>query len=65
LPKASQFTPKIYNILCEEVAILISQRLPAGSYSYEWDLSNLASGLYLYRLQAGDYVETKKIIILK
>jgi hypothetical protein len=48
------------------VATLVSDRLNAGSYFYEWAASNLASGVYLYRLsvgsltgEAGDYVETK------
>jgi hypothetical protein len=65
LPKASQVTLKVFNTLGEEVATLVSERLSAGSYSCEWDSSNLASGIYPYRLQAGDYVETKKMIILK
>ena len=65
LPKTSQVTLKVFNTLGEEVATLVSERLSAGSYSCEWDASNLASGIYPYRLQAGDYVETKKMIILK
>jgi hypothetical protein len=54
LPKRSDVTLKIFNILREEVATLVSDKLSAGSYSYEWDASNLASGAYLYRFQAGD-----------
>ncbi len=66
LPKASQVTLKVFNTLGEEVAILVSERLSASSYSYEWSRTGgMASGVYLYRLQAGDYVETKKMIILK
>jgi hypothetical protein len=65
LPKTSEVTLKIFNILGEEVATLVSNRLSAGSYSYEWDASNLASGVYLYKLQAGDYVEKRKMILLK
>jgi hypothetical protein len=56
---------KIFNILGEEVATLVSDRLSAGSYSYEWDATNLASGVYIYRLQAGDYVETKKMVLMR
>jgi hypothetical protein len=64
---------KVFNILGEEVATLVSDRLSAGSYSYEWDASNLASGVYLYRLQAGDAsqgagqgnVETKKMVLMR
>ncbi|UCF65754.1 MAG: T9SS type A sorting domain-containing protein [bacterium] len=73
LPKSSQVTLKIFNILGEGVATLVSDRLSAGSYSYEWDASNLASGIYLYRLQAGDpsqsagqgYFETRKMILMR
>ncbi len=65
LPKTSKVTLKIFNILGEEVATLVSERLSAGSYSYEWDAPNLASGVYLYRLQAGDYIETRKMVLMK
>jgi predicted GH43/DUF377 family glycosyl hydrolase len=54
LPKTSEVSLKIFNIHGEEVATLVSDRLTAGNYTYEWDASNLASGVYLYRLQAGD-----------
>jgi hypothetical protein len=59
------FTFKIYNILGEEVATLVSEKLPAGSYKYDWDASRLASGVYLYRIQVGDYVESKRMILLR
>ena len=65
LPKTSEVTLKVFNILGEEVASLVSDRLSAGSYSYEWDASKLASGVYLYRLQAGDYVETRKMVLMR
>jgi hypothetical protein len=65
LPKTSKVTLKIFNILGEEVTTLVSDRLSAGSYSYEWDAISLASGIYLYRLEAEEYVETKKMMLLK
>ena len=65
LPKTSEVSLRIYNILGEEVKTLVSDRLAAGTYSHEWDASNLASGVYLYRLQAGDYVETRKMVLMK
>ncbi|UCF64409.1 MAG: T9SS type A sorting domain-containing protein [bacterium] len=65
LPKSADVTLKIYNIIGEEVATLISGPLPSGSYTYKWDFSNLASGAYLYRLQAGEYIETRKMILMK
>ena len=66
LPKTADLTLKIYNILGEEVATLVSDRLTAGSYAYEWSRpTGIASGVYLYRLQAGDYVVTRKMILMK
>jgi hypothetical protein len=52
LPKISEVSLKVFNILGEKVTTLVSDKLSAGSYSYEWDASNLASGVYLYRLVA-------------
>jgi hypothetical protein len=65
LPKTSEVSLKLFNILGEEVATLVSERLSTGSYSYEWDGSHLASGVYLYRLETEGYVETKKMILMK
>jgi hypothetical protein len=60
------------NILGEEVATLVSDRLTASNYTYEWDAGSLVSGVYLYRLsieslsgEAGEFVETKKMMLLK
>jgi hypothetical protein len=65
LPKTSEVSLKVFNILGEEVATLVSDRLSAGSYSFEWDASNLASGVYLYHLQAEGFVKTRKMILMK
>ena len=56
---------KIYNINGEEVATLLSAFLHSGFHSVEWDASDVASGVYLYRLEAGGYVETKKMVLMK
>ena len=62
-------TLKVYDILGNEVATLVNEYRNAGSYEVEFNsassIKNLASGIYFYRLQAGDYVETKKMILLK
>ena len=65
LPKTTEVSLKIFNILGEEVTTLVSETLSTGTYSYKWDASNLASGVYLYRLRAGDYVETKKMVLMR
>ena len=58
-------TLKIFNILGEEIATLVSGSLPSGHHAVKWNASNLASGVYLYRLQAGDYVKTRKMVLMK
>jgi hypothetical protein len=65
LPNTTNVTLKIYNILGEEVAKLVSDRLTAESYSFVWDAGNLTSGIYLYRIVAGEYVETRKMILMR
>ncbi len=74
LPKTSQVTLTIFNILGEEVATLVSDRLAAGNHSYEWSRpAGMASGVYLYRLEAGDpsqdaeegFVETRKMLLMQ
>ncbi|MCK5454529.1 MAG: T9SS type A sorting domain-containing protein, partial [Calditrichia bacterium] len=59
LQKSSEVTLKIFNLLGEEIATLLSASLLSGSYSVDWSRpAGVASGVYLYQLQAGDYVET-------
>jgi hypothetical protein len=65
LPKTSEVTLKVFNILGEEVATLVSDRLSTGLYSYEWDASKLASGVYLYRLETEGFVQTRKMILMR
>lgn len=56
---------KVYDILGREVASLVEEKQLIGNYNVEFDGSNLSSGIYFYRIQAGDFVETKKLILLK
>lgn len=56
---------KVFDILGKEVATIVNEELPAGVYKYKWDATGMASGVYLYKLQAGSFVETKKMILLK
>jgi hypothetical protein len=67
LPQSGFVTLKIYNILGEEVTTLVSDKLSAGSYSYEWSgTGSLASGVYLYRLETDrGFSQTLKLILLK
>ncbi|MBE0572409.1 MAG: DUF4397 domain-containing protein [Ignavibacteriaceae bacterium] len=58
-------TLKVYNILGSEVATLVNENLSAGSYRFNFDAQNLASGVYLYELTAGNFREIKKMNLLK
>jgi hypothetical protein len=62
-------TLKVYDLVGKEIATLVNEYKPAGSYEIEFtsasSIKNLASGIYFYRLQAGDFVETKKMTLLK
>ncbi len=65
LPNESFVTLKIYDILGREVIQLVNQRLKTGSYNFSFDAKGLTSGVYFYRLQADNFVETKKMLLLK
>jgi len=56
---------KVCNSLGEEVAVLVNEEKLTGNYEVEFNASNLSSGIYFYRLQAGDFVQTRKMILLK
>ena len=59
-------TLKVFDLLGREVTMLVNEEKPAGNYEVEFSINGrLASGIYFYRLQAGSYVETKKMIYLK
>jgi hypothetical protein len=56
---------KVYDLLGKEVSTLVSEYRDAGSYNVDFDASNLTCGIYLYKLQAGDFVQTKKMLLMK
>ena len=58
-------TLRIYDILGSEVATLVNDEQEAGYYEVSWNASNFASGMYVYRLQAGDYISSKKMMMIK
>jgi len=65
LPKDSRVRLEIYNILGQKVTTLVDQTQRAGYKSARWDAESLSSGIYFYRLQAGDFVQTRKMVLLK
>jgi len=56
---------KVYDVLGNEVATLINEEKPGGSYEVEFNGESLPSGIYFYRFQAGNFVETKKLVLMK
>ena len=65
LPKNSFVTLKVYDMLGKEVATLLSKNLQAASYMMDFDASELPSGIYFYKFQAGDFVSIKKMTLIK
>ena len=65
LPKSSQTSLKIYNALGQEVATLVDDQLSPGTFKAEWDANGMASGMYFSRLIAGQYTETRKLMLVK
>ncbi len=63
--QAGMTTLKVYDLLGREVATLVNSDLPAGSHSVDFDATNLASGTYMYRLEANGYVLTRKMMLVK
>jgi hypothetical protein len=55
----------VYNLLGQEIAVLVNEKKEAGSYEVRWDASQFPSGTYFYRLQAGQFQDTKKMILMK
>jgi photosystem II stability/assembly factor-like uncharacterized protein len=65
LAARSQVTLKVYDILGREVATLVNEEKSAGNYEVKFNANNLASGTYIYRFTAGNFVQTKKMLLLK
>ena len=65
IPNSEFVTLKVYNILGSEVTTLVNENLSAGAYRFNFDAKGLASGVYLYELNAGNFREIKKMNLLK
>ena len=65
IPKAENVTLKIYDILGRQIKTLVNEEKPAGKYSVEFNGSSLPSGVYFYQIKAGNYIKTKKMLLLK
>jgi hypothetical protein len=65
LPAASHVELTIYNVLGQRVETLVDREMEAGSHTVTWNADSHATGLYLYRIKANDFTETKKMLMLK
>src|SRR5690606_38251441 len=65
IPKAENVELKIYDILGREVANLVNETKPAGRYEVEFNASDLASGIYIYRIETPDFTKSQKIILVR
>ena len=65
LPKSDEIRVDIYNAMGEKIATLLNKTMPAGNHEIEFNAQNLPSGLYIYKIQAGQFQSAKKMLILK
>ena len=65
IPNHSKVIIKVYDILGNEIATLLSEEKPVGTYEVNWNAASLPSGVYFYQMQAGSLLETKKMILMK
>ena len=65
VPREQVVTLKVYNLLGSEVATLVNENKPAGDYEVRFNAEGLSSGLYFYKLEAGTYSETKKMLLVR
>ena len=65
LPSTSRVKLEVFDVLGRNIQTLVDDRRTAGAYTVTWDAHNLPSGVYFYRLKAGDFVSTKKLVVVK
>jgi hypothetical protein len=65
LPVISKVSLKVYDVLGNEVATLVDEEKPAGEYEVTWEAKNLAGGVYFYRLQTEEFIQTKNMLMIK
>ena len=65
IPQTAIVMIKVYDVLGNEIAILVNEEKPKGNYEVEFDGSDLASGIYIYQLRAGNFIETKNMTLMK
>jgi len=65
IPQKSNVSLKIYDVLGKEIATLVNEQKDVGSYKVQFDAAKLSSGVYVYTIQAGDFLESRKMLLMK
>ena len=65
LPELSFVTIRVYDVLGNEIAIIVNEEKPAGNHQVEFNATGLSSGIYFYKIKAGDFIQTKKMLLIK
>jgi hypothetical protein len=65
LPRRSQVRLTVFDVLGQQVLVLVDGEVEAGYHEVQFDAGRLSSGVYFYRLHAGDYAQTKKLLLLR
>jgi hypothetical protein len=65
IPQRSNVSLRIYDVLGKEIATLVNEQKEAGTYNIQFDASKLSSGVYIYSIQAGDFLESRKMVLMK
>jgi hypothetical protein len=65
VPRAGHVVIKVYDVLGKEKITLVDREMQGGRYTVQWDASSAASGVYFYQMMAGNFVATKRMVVLK
>lgn len=65
IPKVSRVRIAVYDITGREVSVIVNENMLAGTYERQWDGSRFSSGVYFYKITASDFVQTKKMLLIK
>jgi hypothetical protein len=65
LTESSIASLRVYNLRGQEVATLVNEYKPSGDYELKFDATSLPAGMYFYTLQTGDFVKTRKMVLIK
>jgi hypothetical protein len=65
IPEAGSVKLAVFDMLGKEVAVLVNEKMNAGSYNADWDAANMPSGVYFYKIVSGNFTQTRKMILIK